>query len=67
MNMETVFQGIGKLWGTGSRVGEPELSDWVMVFSEFLPTFDVLVHTCAVCCCWEENTCIEGGGGAQWE
>lgn len=56
MNMETVFQMIRKLRGKGIRVGESELSDWILVFSEFLSTVDVLVHTCAVCCCWEENT-----------
>lgn len=30
---------------------ESELSDWLEVFSEFLPTFDVFVHTYSVCVC----------------
>lgn len=39
-------------------MGESELSHWLEVFSESLPTFDVFVHTYFVCvyCYWKEKT-----------
>lgn len=42
----------------GSWVGESELSHWLEVVSESLPTFDVFVHTYFVCvyCYWKEKT-----------
>ena len=41
-------------------VGESELSDWLIVFSELLPTFEVFVHTYSVLLLGRENVALRG-------